>query len=283
MAKGYVLCGVPANGAQARALVELVGLPDIAFEATGDSSTARVRAARVAQRCADDGMPSELHRPITDGHYADAERAAADATEVLRAANPHVVKAVNWDRAAWPVAEEVVTRVRARTLAKMRLKAAAASPHAPAAAVGDVGLSIAAVRGGLGRFADYCPVTWARARRLRRGGDGRQDGGLAFAAVHNGAFYILAGARELCAFIADAGRFLRTHRLPEVLPTAVAEAEAGAGDACLALQGFCPVTYAQAPRGLSYERRVKVRLRCPPCPRAQASPAAPRGRCLRPW
>lgn len=139
-----------------------------------------------------------------------------------------------------------------------------ASPQGGAASVADVGLRPSAIAANLGRFGGYCPVSWARAHKLKRGAEGRADHGLALCAEFRGQLYVCAGEAELCAFLARPVSFLKTHKLPADLPEPSLEEGLEVGCA-----GFCPVTLRLAAPGLSYERRVKVgcasAARCAPC------------------
>ena len=150
-----------------------------------------------------------------------------------------------------------------RAQAQLRARRAVAAANDGAAAIGELGLSSDDLIARLGQFGTYCPVTWARERRLAGGAPLPAATPEALralsghAAEFRGRYYVCASAKDLAAFLVRPTEALSRAALPVELPRHATEAfdYQMAPEHWAELSGFCPVHLYYGPKGGDYASR----------------------------
>jgi hypothetical protein len=223
--RGWILDGLPASAALASHL-EAVGL-----------------------------MPHRLY-DVSEAVGGAGEVAAPDSPLGKRGLVVHVDSTRN----SWAQATAALSDLSAVLTQRQRHRVALATGQP--AAVSDLGLTADEFAARLAStHGTFCPVAWARKRRLRRclpaqiAADPRCD--MLHAAEYRGAFYCCAGPSELTAFLVRPTESLRAPPLPKLVPTPLASAEAASELGTPALEGYCAVSLGRGPRGVDYDSRVE--------------------------
>lgn len=203
--------------------------------------------------------PMRLYDCVAEDAAADTAAATAGtAAPNSEYAKRGIVVRIDARRNSWAQATTALNDLNA--VMTQRQRHAVATAAGEAAAISDLGLTIEEFAAKLTpTHGTFCPVSWARKRRLRRRlpeqleADPRAD--LNFAAEYRGRYYSCAGAAELTAFLVRPTEAICTRALPKDVPTPVAPAAASeAGEP--ALQGYCPVSLGRGPKGVDYDSRV---------------------------
>eukprot|EP00842_Homolaphlyctis_polyrhiza_P006388 jgi/Hompol1/6750/HPOL_001194-RA len=117
-----------------------------------------------------------------------------------------------------------------------------------AAPISDIGLSKTHVSNNLGKFKDYCAVSFVDKNELRKSPTNKQ-----YMAEFHEQFYCMCGAKELELFLQDPAKYtLSDKQLPTDLPVRRSRDQIKAAfPKQLELKGYCPVTFKEGPPGFS--------------------------------
>ncbi|KAJ3156497.1 adenylate kinase [Geranomyces variabilis] len=243
--KGWILDGWPFTKDQATHLEALGVQPQLMIELA-------IPAEEMDRRVAVDQSHDAINgTPDLSIHEVQKLRAEAYNDRVHGCRDVYQQKYGNWTTVDATVskwaAKSTLTKLVAGNVER-RQEYLGALFEDTAAPISNVGTDLQQVSQNMGEFGDYCPVCLTDRNELVKGAPGTD-----LMAEYQGAYYRLAGPEELRLFRADPKKYAENGRkLPAALPIQRSSADFRAMfPKKLELQGYCPVTYAQGPKGFA--------------------------------
>ncbi|KAL2914320.1 hypothetical protein HK105_206092 [Polyrhizophydium stewartii] len=241
--RGWVLDGFPLTLEQATALEKTGFIPHTFVELdVGQDEIERRAAIDMAQDQSEEMPRMNLVEIIAARNQAYT----ADIDRIRALFEPTYSNWMRLDarRSKWALKDDVRSVLEQGVLRRqtyLDLKC-----QAKAAPIAGVGLSRTHVANNLGKFKDYCPVSYVDANELRRAYDMR------YMAEFQEIFYCLCGPGELDAFLANPTAYTNGKDLPASLPEYRPKSDIKSlFPKQLELRGYCPVTFHEGPPGFS--------------------------------
>ncbi|KAI8824321.1 uncharacterized protein EV422DRAFT_519744 [Fimicolochytrium jonesii] len=242
--KGWILEGWPMTIQQAKLLEQLGVVPHLVvnLEITEEEVERRCQLAEDPEMSFDTPSVDNLLE-ITQLRNRGYEDRIAGLAELYQ----H--RYCNWTaldgkKSVW--ATRAILRARVEKNIENRQLYLEALNKDTAAPIHDVAVNLDEVAKNMGPVGDYCPVSLTQNGELVVG-----PGGTEYMAVYKGMYYRTAGPSELSMFLAGPTKFVEEGKeLPAVLPVRRTPGDVKAMfPAQIELQGYCPVTFAEGPKG----------------------------------
>ncbi|KAJ3181392.1 adenylate kinase [Gaertneriomyces sp. JEL0708] len=243
--KGWILDGWPSTKSQAEGLQRLGVIPHVVFSLEIDERA-------VVARCAEDyigtlstGQPELNAADLVEAQYQQF-LSGSPALQSFYATTYDNMQVVAANISKWSLKTTICKTIR-QSIKRRQEYHDAVSQNA-AAPVNGVGINLINMEKRIGKFGDYCPVSFVEKEALVGGALGTKC-----MAEYQRLFYRLAGEDELAAFLSNPTRYVNsTVSLPPHLPrkkTATDVKEMFPKG--LELQGYCPVMFGDGDRSLN--------------------------------
>ncbi|KAJ3282849.1 adenylate kinase [Borealophlyctis nickersoniae] len=243
-AKGWVLDGYPITPKQAAALEEAGVRAHLTVRL-------EISDQEMYARCAEDFRMDTIQETprmnVKDVLWLrdDQDQKSLDAIKQLYQGKYASWVAIDGKRSKWSIKDSLKSTIVSAIARQQKYLDLKTKLHA--APIFDIGLSLPDLTSRLGKFRDYCPVSLVDREELVKGPEGTK-----YMAEYQNLYYRTAGPNELASFLSDPEKYVNGRDLPEHLPVRRSPGEVKAMfPKGLELQGYCPVTFAEGPKGFA--------------------------------